>query len=66
MENLTSIVINFGVAFFIMLILPEWQKSTATVREAIKSIFKKPFESFTVVSLVIILAGVIKTAFLQG
>lgn len=70
MENLINIAINLGVAFFILVINPEFKKAAVmvrgTVREAIKSMLKKPFEVFTVVSLSIILVGVIKIAFLAA
>lgn len=66
MEILITIVTTMGVAFLIMVIHPEWQKSAAAVRKVFKSFLKKPFELFTFTSLCIILAGIIKLAFLQG
>lgn len=70
MENLINIAINLGVAFFILVINPEFKKAAAVVRgavkEAIKFVLKKRFEVFIVVSLSIILVGVIKIAFLAA
>lgn len=66
MEYLISIAINVGVAFFILVINPEFKKSAVVVRKAIKAMLKKPFEAFIVVSLCIILAGVVKMAFLAA
>ena len=59
MGILTSIVLTLFGGFILLLLTPELQKVAKTIR-------KKPYETFTVVGLCIVIAGVVKLAFLQG
>lgn len=54
-----SIVLPLLLAFLVLLFSTELQKLVKIIR-------KKPYESFTVVGLCIVIAGVVKMAFLQG
>lgn len=57
MENLINIAISFFAGFMLLLLTPELQKIAKTIR-------KKPYEAFTIVGLCIVIAGVVKLAFL--
>lgn len=72
MENLTltavTATLSIGLigTFLGILFLPELRKAAKATRKAARAVIQRPFQSFAVVSLAIILVGVVKLAFLQG
>ena len=58
MNILINITITLFGGFILLLFTPEFQKIAKTIR-------KKPFETFTVIALCIVIIGVVKLAFLE-